>query len=240
LTIEAILSKFGPMTTSKATGILQRRAISPDAARQRVNRRGRTVKTLNGLPFPKRARFIYLDSQYGTERYWSALNKAIHEANPPYAAALSGLRARGGICLRKHFDIISGSPILQKGQVASSIVLKRLEDVRLIETLEIDGIGVCIALRGMGNNSYYESKRLRARLLAEGVVLDAIRLWAGRMNMASPIATSIRDQEPAPKFVTFRFDLTGPTYLRPMVTWRKSKPTPGFFVADVLLGQELV
>lgn len=237
--IESILANFGPMTTSRAAQILQREGVSYEAARQRVNRRGPTVRTLHRLPFPKRARFIYLDSQFDTDRYWSALNKAIHESNPPYAAALAGLRARGGVCLRKHFEILSGAPILQKGHVASSAILKRLEEVRLVESLEIDGIGSCIALRGMGSDALYESKRLRARLLTEGVLLDAIRLWAGRMNMASPGTTAIRDEVPAPNFATFRFDLTGPSYLRPLLTWKTAKPDPGFLVADVLLDQEL-
>lgn len=31
------------------------------------------------------------------------MNQAIRESSPPYAAALAGLPARGGICLGKHF-----------------------------------------------------------------------------------------------------------------------------------------
>ena len=40
------------------------------------------------------------------------------------------------------------------------------------------------------------------------------------------------------QFGTFRFDLCGPCYLRPLARTRKSKTDPGFLVADVLLNNE--
>ncbi len=49
----------------------------------------------------------------------------------------------------------------------------------------------------------------------------------------------IRDEHPDPRFSTFRFDLTGPSYLQPMVRFGASAPDPGFLVVDVLLGEEL-
>jgi hypothetical protein len=239
MNLEAILGEYGPMTTSKATQLLQKQGLSSDAARQRVSRRGKNVKILYGLQFPKRARFIYLDSQYGTADYWTALIRSIEETNPAYAAALAGLRARGGVCLQTHFDVVSGSPMKQKGQLASSVVLANLVNVKLVEILEIEGIGTCVSLTESGITEVIKAKRMRARLMTEGVLLDAIRSWAGRMNIASPNVTKIRDEHPEPKFATFRFDLTGPSYLRPMVRFSASKPAPGFLVVDALLGQEL-
>jgi hypothetical protein len=234
-----ILAQSGPMTTSKAAQILQDFGVPAAAARQRISRRKEPIRTLHGLPFPKRARFIYLDSQFGTDLYWSALIEAIGDANPAYAAALAGLRARGDIVLRKHFDIISGSPELQKGQLASSVVLKRLLSVQLLETVEIEGMGECIALAQSGDSRTYQARTLRARLLTESVLLDAIRAWAGRMNMTGSESTRIRDDSPDPKYSTFRFDLTGPCYLRPMMRYRAEKIDPGFFVADVFLGRDM-
>ena len=131
----------------------------------------------------------------------------------------------------------------QKGQLASSVVLANLVSVKLVEILEIEGVGTCVSLTESGISEVLIdvliAKRMRARLMTEGVLLDAVRSWAGRMNIASPKATRIRDEHPDPKFATFRFDLTGPSYLRPMVRLGASKPDPGFLIADVLLGQEL-
>jgi hypothetical protein len=141
--------------------------------------------------------------------------------------------------LQKHFDIISGSPELQKKQVASSVVLQRLLSVKLLATVEIEGIGECIVLAQSVSSSTYQASILRARLLTESVLLDAIRDWAGRMNMTSPKTTRIRDESPNPKYSTFRFDLTGPCYLHPMMRHQAGSSDPGFFVADVLLGRDI-
>ena len=115
------------MTTSQAAQLLVKQGFSADAARQRVSRKSPDVETLRGLTFPKRARFIYLSHQFGTDQYWDALMAAIRGMNPAYAAALAALHARGGITLSRHFDIISGSPLRQKRQLASEAVLRNLE-----------------------------------------------------------------------------------------------------------------
>ena len=237
--LDHLLTKYGPMTTSRAAQLLVKRGFSTDASRQRVSRKPPGVETLRGLTFPKRARFIYLNHQFGTDQYWDALLAAIQETNPGYAAALAALRARGGIALGKHFDIISGSPLRQKRQLASEVVLRNLESVGLVQTREIDGMGNCVVLGRSSDGLSYKARRLRALLMTEGVLLDAIRSWSGRLNLASPNTTRIRDEQPSPQFATFRFDLTGPSYLLPLVTYTVSKPIPGFFVADVILGVEL-
>lgn len=234
-----LLAKYGPMTTSRAARLLVEVGFSAEAARQRVSRRSPKVGTLLGLTFPKRARFIYLDHQFGTDQYWDALMAAIQETNPAYAAALAALRARGGITLSKHFDIISGSPLRQKRQLASEVVLRNLESASLVQTREIEGMGSCVVLSRSFDGLPYKARKLRALLTTEAVLLDAIRTWSGRMNLASPNATRIRDEQPDPKFATFRFDLTGPSYLLPLVTYTASKLTPGFLVADVILDVEL-
>lgn len=237
--LDHLLAKHGPMTTSRAAQLLTKLGLSPEAARQRVSRRSPDVETLRGLTFPKRARFIYLSSQFGTDQYWSALVAAIQEMNPAYAAALASMSARSGISLGRHFDIISGSPLRQKRQLASEVVLKNLESVGLVQTREVEGVGNCVVLGRSLDNLSYRVRKLRALLMTEAVLLDAIRGWSGRLNLSSPNTTRIRDEQPDPQFATFRFDLTGPSYLLPLVTYTDSKPTPGFLVADVMLNVEL-
>jgi hypothetical protein len=161
------------------------------------------------------------------------------KSNPAYAAAISGLRSRGGVVPRRHFDIASGSPIRQKGQISSDVVLQRLLSVKLVSTTEIDGVGECVMLGADATFGNPVLASMRARLLTESVLIDAIRMWAGRMNMASPNASSIRDDDPAPQFATFHFDICGPCYLRPLVRTADGKVTPGFLVADVIVGDAL-
>jgi hypothetical protein len=212
--------------------------VSPEAARQRLSRLPEEVRVLYGVPFPRRARFIYLEDQFGTDQYWSALIRDIEEANPAYAAALAGVRARGGILPRAHFDVASGSPALQKKQLASATVLERLISVRLLARVNIEGVGECVALDEDAAYIAAERASVRARLMTEDVLIGAMRAWLGRMNWASPKVTTVRG-ETMPKFATFHFDICGPCYLRPMRRFRGETVDPGFVVADVVLGRIL-
>ena len=236
--VSELLASHGPALTSDIAARLRENGKSPEAARQSVSRLPPGVRVLHGIPFPKRARFIYLEQQFGTDQYWAALIKAIDTSSPAYAAALSALKTRGALVLLRHFDIVSGAPVRQKGQISSDTILARLTSAKLVSTIEIDGIGQCVTLADEESSAGFALPGMRARMLTEGVLLDAIRQWAGRMNMASPKATKIRDEVPSPQFGTFRFDLCGPSYLRPLARTRESKTDPGFLVADVLLNNE--
>lgn len=182
MTVIRLLEREGPSLTSDLGRSLRAGGLSAAAARQRLSRLPDEVKILHGLPFPRRSRFIYLESQFGTDQYWTALINAIDAANPSYAAALAGVRARGGILPKSHFHIVSGAPIRQTGQLASSIVLDRLKSVDLLSVVAIDGIGECVVLGGLGTIPGETLGLLRARLLTESFLLDAIRSWLGRMR----------------------------------------------------------
>lgn len=236
--IVQILNERGPSLSSDIAALLREEGKSPVAARQIVSRLPKDVRVLHGLPFPKRARFLYLEQQFASDRYWNALTTAINVSNPAYSAAIAGVRSRGDCVPLKDFDIVAGSPVKQKRQLSGTTILDRLCSVDLLSRVSIDGIGECVLL-GNGVADSALMSRLRARLLTENVLLDAIRSWAVKMNFASPKTTRIRDESPAPQFATCRFDLCGPCYLRPMTRFSGEKLTPGFFVADVVVGSEL-
>jgi hypothetical protein len=236
--VVALLRAFGPALTSRLAERMRDAGVSPEAARQRLSRLPEGVRVLYGLPFPKRARFIYLENQFNTPPYWTALIRDIEQANPAYAAALAGVKARGGILPRAHFDVASGSPALQKRQVASATVLERLISVGLLSRVNVEGVGECVALEEDAAHTASERAGMHARLMTEDVLIGAMRSWLGRMNWASPKVTTVRG-ETMPKFATFNFDICGPCYLRPMRRFRGEKVDPGFVVADVVLGRIL-
>ena len=237
--ISDLLAEVGPALTTDLARHLMAQGVSYAAARQRISRRSEEVRVLHGLPFPRRSRFIYLESQFGTKEYWDALIQAISVASPSYASALTGLRMRGGFLPTQYFHIASGAPVRQTGQLASSLILDRLLSVDLVSSEAVDGIGECVVLGGRRFLDPTAVSLVRARLLTEALLLDAIRAWLGRMNMASPSVTTIRGDSKAPQFATYLFDLCGPSYLSPLVRNRKGKRDPGFFVADVIVGKDL-
>jgi hypothetical protein len=236
-TIPEFLSTHGPSLSSDIAAAFRASGLSDAAARQRLSRLPEGVMVLGGLSFPKRARFLYNERQFGTERYWTALLAAIKESNPAYAAALAAVRSNGGLVRRSDFDVICGSPVRQKKQVSSETVLQRLCAVSLLDKINDSVHGEVVFLKNLSDASTRRST-LRARLMTEDVLLDAIRLWAGRMNISSPNKTEIRG-EIEPKYSTFRFHLCGPSYLRPIRQHTDSQLKPGFFVPDVMLGTRL-
>ena len=151
VSVEQILKAEGPCLSSRLCAALEAQGVTPQAARQRVSRADGAVKRLQGLVFPRGVRFCYHASSFNSPRYWEALIRDIGKAGPSYAPAIGALAARGGIVPLAHFDIVSGAPTLQRGQIASATVLQRLLAIRLLDQVEISGIGPCVALAANGH-----------------------------------------------------------------------------------------
>jgi hypothetical protein len=73
--VEQVLTEIGPGISSRTTEKLIAKGMKPEAARQQVSRAKGHVKRLFALNLPKGEKFIYLESQFGTELYWQALTR---------------------------------------------------------------------------------------------------------------------------------------------------------------------
>lgn len=79
--IEKLLQREGPMLSSAlADRLIQTHALAPATARKRVSR-APGLRRLAGLVFPRNARFVYLDQQFGSSLYWSRLTGALLSTN---------------------------------------------------------------------------------------------------------------------------------------------------------------
>jgi hypothetical protein len=242
LSIEAILRVEGPCLSTRLCEILEVRGLSADAARQRISRaKGDNICRLPGLIFPRGVRFIYLESTANSDIFWEALIRDVGKASPSYAAAIGGLRARGGIVPLSQFNVVSGAPLKQKGQISSETVLARLVAVRLMEVYDVDGIGPCVALAASGHFRRLPDEVLKARLLTEKILLLAVKDWARKLGFASFGKVAIRDDRSEPPRVgTFAWDLTGPSYLSPLIRrGADGTPKPGFLVCDITIDEEV-
>ena len=240
--VEQLLDDIGPGISSRITAALVEGGLSADAARQQVSRARDSVRRLSGLTLPKKEKFLYLDSQYGSHAYWEALGRDLDATNSVYGAALHGLMARGGMVPRGCFDVIAGAPVKQKGQVGVSNVLERMEAARLVRSVSLEGYGNCVAVDANGAFGYGDVAFMKARLATEAILLLAVRDWVRKLAMVSYNAVAIRDvgQSERPAFGTCRWDLCGPSYLRPFVKRSSGdKPRPGFVVCDAFAGHGL-
>jgi len=228
----------GPLLSTEVTRLLIKSGMSPAAARKRVSRLGPGIKRLAFLPFPRNARFLYLEKDFGSPRYWDALIAALLSTKSAYGLALGALRQRGGIVPLKHFPIVCGAPIRQKKHLSPDTILDRLKKAHLVDDYTVPGVGSCIALL-QGPDRYDEGKvQIRARLLVEEILLKAISDWLRQLGIASYDRVAIRDSGPSlPMVGTFAWDLSAPSYLSAFVQrTSEGKSKPGFVACDVLSG----
>ncbi len=227
------------MRASRLAGALaDGHGLTADAAKKRVSRVSPPVRKFPIRLLPKNEAFLYHEDDRNSEKFWDALVRDLRESGSIYGLALDGLMTRGGLAQRTRFNVVAGSPEAQKKQVPLSGVLDNLVSAGLVERFEIGEMGECIALSrhifdGPGPHAF------RARKIAEDVLMDGLREWARKLGMASYNAIDIRDAHHAPKFSTFHWDLTGPSYLLPLASGGSDDRKPGFFVADVFCGGTL-
>lgn len=239
--LQDVLRKHGPMLSNELAERLVAHGLTAQTARQRIARRTDDVRSIEGLNFTRNVRFIYLAKQYGSPRFWAALIKSLTEDHGAYARALAALRARGGLMPLRHFTIASGSPVEMLRRVAANEVCDRLVGAGLLQHIEVAGVGSCLALSE--HLSYLEipAENMRGRLITEQVLLCAVKTWAQRLALGSFNKFEMRDSSALqPRFGTFEFDLTAPSYVGGLTSWSSgSVLKPGFLVCDILLNGEL-
>lgn len=238
------LKKIGPcLSTDLANYLVKEHHLQPAAARQRVSRAPEEVKRLN-IPFPRRARFLYLQQDYQTAAYWDALNSAFDQLGGSYKMALAAVRARTIVPIT-HFPIVCGAPMKQRKHLGADAVLKRLTGAEALEILEVPGLGQCVVSYDYAKRRDHRDRaEAQARLLAERVLLETTRDWVRRLALASWDSIACRDDargnDEQPRVGTFAWDMTGPSYLAALSSWSKTKKrVPGFLVCDVLLTEQI-
>ncbi|USE78277.1 hypothetical protein NDR89_04425 [Cupriavidus gilardii] len=231
------LRAYGPKLSGEvASALAETLGISFAAARKKIERRSDSVRALD-LMFPRRAQFLYLTAQYGSPRFWRNLAAALAESNGAYARALWALSARGGVIPLSHFASAAGSSNGPR-QLPAEAVYTRLISVGLLQEIEVPGLGACVAFAK--GDLYIDEliPAVRARLIAETVLLQSVQEWAAKLGFGSFHSFKLRSNVPglAPNIASFEWDLTAPSFLGPLATWTSpGKPKPGFLAVDVLL-----
>jgi hypothetical protein len=239
------MERLGPcLSTSLTEHLINVHHMQPAAARQRVKRAPKEIKRLK-LPFPRRAKFLYLEDDFQTPRFWKALTAAFNDVGKAYALALSAVEARIIIPL-PHWPIVCGSPLKQKRHLSAETVLYKLKEAEALDILEMPGLGPCVVSRDYARRPEPMARaQTAARLQAERVLLGMTRDWVRRLAIASYDLVTVRDEprglDPQPRVSTFAWDMTGPSYLSALSSWNKPKQKmePGFLACDVLLNEQI-
>ncbi len=230
-----LLKQHGPCLTSSLIGQLEARGVTNAAARQRITRARSRYTRLAGLRFAKNARFIYLEDQFGDKRFWSALEDAFRSSGQAYWKSLAGLKARAGVCPVSMFPSVCGAPLARDRQLSPTRVIERLSAINLLETIMDDVSGRSFVQFKPHHLPKASLQSVNAVLLAERVALHGLRDWARRIGFGSYGRFTIRGDETPAVVSGVAWDLTAPSYMRPLVTAREGKLKPGFFVCDINL-----
>ena len=233
--IRDLLEWHGPCLSSDLIKIMEDEGITASAARQRISRCRSEFKRLAGVKFTKNTYFVYLEEQYGDVEFWDALEKAFLTHGKSYWSALVGLEARGGVQPEVLFPIICGAPNRRKKQLSPQSVLDRLVSINLLEIEEAArDVPNLVKFKPMHFHRIDETK-MNAVLLAENIALNAIKNWARSFGLGSYDAFRIRGDDQMPVVSGVAWDLSAPSYARPLVNVRNDKLRPGFLVCDVNL-----
>lgn len=239
--IEKILLDSGPsLSTDLVNKLVDIHNLSPSTARKRVSRGFKGMNRLDGLPFPRNAKFIYLQKDYRSPFYWKALFQAFKGTNSVYWFAIAALLERGGIIPYDHFLISCGSPRRQQKHVPPDKIIERLESHGILSQLVIDGVGKCILLTREEERINEMISDLRARLVTERILLKAIAGWIKNLGLVSYHLLKDRDSKELPTISTTVWDLAGPSYLSPLIqVGNNGAIKQGFWACDILLGKEI-
>lgn len=232
--IARLLKTHGPSLSSELIARMREAGISDAAARQRITRALPDCKRLAGLRFAKNARFFYLEDQYATPPFWEALERAFKSSGQSYWGAIVGLAARGGRCPSDMFPIVCGAPRARARQLSPPRVLERLMAVNFLDEQRDAATGKSYV--SFRTNRHSDSIEVtQARLIAEQVALEAIRNWSRKIGFGSYNKYKLRGEGALPEVSGVAWDLTAPSYMRPLASARGGAIKPGFVVCDLSL-----
>jgi hypothetical protein len=157
------------------------------------------------------------------------MQQALRESGSVYGMALDGVLARRGAVPKADFAVISGATVQKvKKQVLAETVLMRLVDADLL-WISPPSEEQIVTIRPIALGTA-EVDGVKARGIAECIILDGIREWARKIGAASFNQIRIRGEADLQPIQQFQFDLAGPSYL---LSLRRGKGAMGFLVADV-------
>jgi hypothetical protein len=219
--------------SSDVSTFFQDQGLSAAAARKRIERGTGNVKWLYRVRLPHRQRFLYLEDQLGTAAFSQRFIESMEQVRSVFGHALFGLEARGGIIPRSYFPIVSGTPQKIRGHLNPEAVLAILEHLGAVLPLLNNDVGPCVQFAWAKQPSTVA--KMKARLAVEDVLVDAVTDWLRKLGLVSYDAVKTRTLNHQPEYASVAFDIVGPSYISPLLSFRKGKNLGGFLAADIFV-----
>ncbi len=238
-TIRQLLELNGPTTSGSLLRKMESEGVTPPAARKRLQRLDENVCRLQGHGLPQNQQLLCLKEQWLSPEFRRALVEAWREGHSAHGNALAVLPEDGSALPLSLMHTRSGIPMPMKGQVGFERVIEQLKKLELARTADVPGLGACAFAGKDPSRNAQPVQRTKAILLAENILLGALKDWLRKMAFASYHAIRTRGDEQKPEFSRWPFDLVGPSYVRPLAVVSNGQLKNGFVVADVWLEKVL-
>ncbi|WP_407306407.1 hypothetical protein [Desulfosporosinus sp. SB140] len=229
--ISTILENRGPLMSGVlATELVNKFSISREAARKEISRASTPIRKLKNITFDNNQKFLYLDAHFTKNEFFEKLLKNIKLNSKAYYYFINAIINNNGFISSREVATYSSSPIQPlKGHKPADSIIK---DLIYINLLIDNGDGLLQMNPFLDIPQSYT--RFKALDLAKKTIMNDFYDWARKINLVSYNSGKLLEQ--IPEFHKFQWSFTAPSYVKGL---QKGK-TPGFVVADVILGKQLL
>lgn len=223
-----IENQGGMLSGELAKYIAETQKITESAARKRVQRLISPIHKLTGV-FSEKQSFVYHATNYKKPIYFEKLGEALSIAAKRCAVVVNTINYHYGVISKSELANYSFSPITNiKGHLKYSTLLDKLLQLEIIHEYDDEHFGVNYYLNNKGNTNFRHYKAIE---FSKDLIINQFLIWSRNIGFIS-----FNSGKRNSLVGGFQFAITGPTYINGLVQYTNGEPKPGFFVADVLIG----
>lgn len=228
----SILREKGPMLSGRlALEIESKYNIANVTARKWISRAKSPVQKLFMVSFDKNQKFIYLEEQYQSDRYHSALYNAIKTSSLVNWICIQAFCSQNGYVSKEMLPALIASPVKNlKGHKRIDRVIKDLIECGIVEDFSDD----YWRLAKWVPDSLDNFSRARALEIIKRNIAYDFMSWAAGINMSGYNSGRVYTKDA--EFCGFQWGYTAPSYVSPMYDEYANKN--GFVIADVFYGNQ--
>jgi len=223
-----IKNKGGVLSGDLARYIERNQGISNDAARKRVQRLSSPIHKITGL-FSDKKVFVYHSDNYQNPDYFDDLIEAFKSDAKRCYTIVNAIKYHHGLIPANELPNYSMSPVrLLSGHMKFSSLIDRLKKHNIVrETIDGEyGLNISVAEQTTPN-----LRHIKGIQLSKLLVLQQFETWSKNIGLVS--FNKGRNNNVVGGF---QFAFTAPTYIDGLIRYRGKRKTPGFLVADILIG----
>lgn len=228
-TIESILKEMGPILSGELAQIYStENNTSNENARQAISRARSPIQKNKLIPFQNNQIFVYLESQYMNQNYWSSLSEAIRVSSKKIYQLVTSLVSQSGFISKEKLASYSIAPITNlKKHKRFDVLIEQLKHSQIImDSGDYFQLNENLLFKTQKANL----ARAKAIEIAKKMVLIDFNDMMRKTNIIAYNKGAYWSE-----FAHMQWGFTAPSYLQGIANMNSNNIKPGFLLADILL-----